>query len=152
VRSVVARLGLPEPGTVEVSGRTAAGRPLGLGYQILPARKQPADVSLRQLDHQGGERLGHLLEVVKGEQPVGVPERMKTQSVHDAEALLLPYGEVGLGMCRKRHPPTAFCVHAQRDLLRHRAAWKEERGFLAEDRPNTLLELVYRVRSCGRRW
>ena len=63
-RSVVGGWALPETGAVEMDRRSTIASPSGLGEQIFPIRELPPYFPLGQLEQQGAQGFGYVLQAL----------------------------------------------------------------------------------------
>jgi len=111
-----------------------------LGNQVLPRREPAADLALRELQQQDGERFVDALEVGEGDQLAGVAHGSPDQPVQPLVGLVLVELEVA-GRVERDDPAAApIGVDPERRLLGHRAARHEHGGGLAEQLANLGLE------------
>jgi len=110
-----------------------------LGEHI-PRRLLAADVALRQLKQERGDRFGDRRQVGHRNQAIAVANRPAGQLVQPAVALPLALLEVAHGVEDDHAATAAVGVHPQHRLLRHGAARQEHGGGLAEQRGDLGLE------------
>src|SRR5262249_5559242 len=91
---------LPEPCPVEMQRRAADAGCFARRHQVVPRRKLPAKVALRQLEQKHRDRLAQLLNVVRLDQPLTTTEQGRPESVQYAVRTLLVRFQVALRMER----------------------------------------------------
>ncbi len=124
-RPIVERRRLPQSGAVEVDCGAPRMGTGDLGDEVVPGREPAADLALRELDQERGERLADRFDVGHGQQLPPVADRPPDQAVEPLIGLVLVQLEVAGRMERDDLPAAPVSVHPQRDLLGHRAARHE---------------------------
>ena len=124
-----------------MDGGVPAAGPAGLGLQVVPVGLLAAQVTLGQLDEQGGGRLGDPGQVVDGQQPVRMADPAAGQAVQPGEGLSLMLVQVAHGMEDDGPALPPVGVHPQHRLLRHRAAGQEHGRGLVQQTGDLGLEL-----------
>ena len=139
-RPVVEGAALPEPRAVEVERGAACARGLGARDQIVPRRQPTSEVALRQLEQHRGDGLPQARDVLGRREPFLLAEERGAQAVQPLVPALLVHVEVAARMERDHVATCSPRVHAERDLLRHRAARHPDRRLLGEQPRDAGLE------------
>jgi CDP-diacylglycerol--glycerol-3-phosphate 3-phosphatidyltransferase len=140
-RPSVPGCGLPQPGPVEVHRGPPTPGPGHLGEQVVPRRQAPAEVTLGQLEQEGGDGLGHRLQVLEGHEPVGAAHRAADEPVQVGVRLQLVGVEVAHRVPQDRAARTRRRVHAQHRSLGHRPARQVDGSGAAEEGRHPGLQL-----------
>jgi hypothetical protein len=98
----------------------------------MPGGELAPEVALGKFEQERRRPLGHLLQVIDGEQPRGLADSLPMQPVEASVAIGLVVGEVAEGVPQDgpRIPPVG--MDAQSDLLAHGPRRQEHRGGLAQ--------------------
>jgi hypothetical protein len=103
-------------------GDPALPRPLDLGDEVVPLRKEPARLALRELEQERRDRLVDRLEVLQADQPVRVADDPRAEAVQVRVRALLVELEMACRVERDGADSTPVAPDPERDRLGHRAA------------------------------
>ena len=121
------------------------GRPALAGgpdqrHEVVPGRQPATDLTLRQLDEQGGERLADRFEIGQRQQLASLAQRPPDETMQPLIGLVLVELQVARRVERDDSPTASIGMDPQGDLLGHRAARHEDRGGLAQQLADLGLE------------
>ena len=122
--------------------RPTIASPSGLCEQIVPSRKLPPYLTLRQLEQQSAQGLGDVVQALESEEAERISNRATDQVMEPFEGASLMHFYVTGGVKRDRPAVTSVGMNPQGDLLCHGPAHEERGGRHSEKIGQVRLEFL----------